>query len=170
MINIINSPIWTSLKGGGGGDGQLAASLLDQIYSGDESAFDELLHQVCHQFTTSNVAYAVVPHLVNIAESSPVEKQVRPLSIIGSVVAACAINDSPKIPEELVEDYSKAKTQALSLTTDLLKNGALGHVDLQEMVAVVSALRGLSDLAMLIFLSGGQEKLTCPECGEEMCF
>ncbi len=60
----LDSSVWGTILASPGGTGTLAAKLLRQARDGDESAYGELYHQVCHQFTVGAVAYVAVSHLV----------------------------------------------------------------------------------------------------------
>jgi hypothetical protein len=84
----LTSEAWRSLRGPAG-HGQLAADLLTRLGAGDDSVLGELFEQACHQFTSYEVGFAVVPHLVELAEQRPsVEFRVEALKIIGAVMAA----------------------------------------------------------------------------------
>ena len=104
----LQSPRWAELNGA------VAAQLIQQVRDGDEDAYAELYHQACHQFTVAPAAYAVVPHLADLAANTA-SKQLWPLITIGSVVAARAAHPktSPAIPNDLRVDYERAVSAAL---------------------------------------------------------
>ena len=170
MISL-DSDRWLRLTSSVGGDGTLAAQLLRQLYNGREEHYAELQHQACHQFQLSggNVAYALAPHLVNLASgASPVERVV-PLSIVGNIVAARCTEPtgSPPVPSDLASDLESAISQAKTLALHALQN-VCDLYDSQQLIATITAIQGLGDLAMHLFISGPE--LSCPECGEYISF
>jgi hypothetical protein len=165
----LDSPRWATLKASAGGTGALAARLLRDIRSGSLGEFVELYHQACHQLTVGEVAYAVVPHVVEIAGTLPMRERVWPLVIAGTVAACCAAfpSSTPPIPDDLQAAYAQAQHAALLLATDALRECVWRPGEATELLAVVSALHGRCDLALHLFLHGGSDSdLSCPECGE----
>jgi hypothetical protein len=171
MIDL-DSPAWGIIPASPGGTGALAARLLRQARDGDESAYGELYHQVCHQFSVGAVAYAAVPHLVQIARDADPRRRAQPLSIVGTVAAARAAHPTSAAPlrEEWRAEYLAANAEALRLAAESLQRAGLEPADAQELVATVAALHGLTDLAMHLFLQGGVTELSCPVCGEVIEF
>lgn len=168
----LDSPIWNTIPSSAGGTGALAAGLLRRAWRGDDTAYDELVHQVCHQFTVGAVAYVVVPHLVQIARNCHPAQRVRPLSIVGMVVAGRAAhpNGAAELREEWRAEYLTALDDALKLAAEALQQPGLGRAESQELLAVIAAIHGHTDLAMLLFLQGGATELSCPLCGEAIKF
>jgi hypothetical protein len=103
----LDSPLWATIPASSGMTSALAVKLLRQVQAGDDSAYAELYHQVCHQFSVGAVAYVVVPHLVEIARAIEVKRRVWPLSIVGTVAAARATNPrhTPPMPVEWRAEY-----------------------------------------------------------------
>ena len=171
MIDL-DSPLWDSIPASCGSTGTLAAKLLRRVRDGDDSAYDELYHQICHQFSVGAVAYIAVPHLVRIARDAAPGRRVRPLSIVGTVVAAR--NAYPKgaapLRDEWRPEYFAANQEALGLAAELLRQLGPEPPEAQEILATIAALHGLADLAMHLFLQGGVTELSCPECGEPIKF
>ena len=167
MIDL-QSPEWHSILANPGGTGALTAQLLRQVIEGDLNAYDELYHQVCHQFTVGVVAYAAVPHLVQIARHADPQHRIRALSIVGTVAAALGAypRSAALLPEQWRVEYLAANAEALVLAAESLRQSGLDMSDAQELIATVAALHGHTDLAMLLFLQGGSPEFSCPECGE----
>ncbi|PSB56851.1 hypothetical protein [Chamaesiphon polymorphus] len=172
MIDL-ESPLWSNLTCSAGGNGEMAADLLKQIQQGNgtDDVYGELYHQVCHQGNIgrdSNLAYAVVPHLVKIAQQVTKREQVWPLNIVASVVTSRLVypEGSGAIPIDLQEDYELACNSALEITLHALRETGYEQDDSIFLLATVAALHGHGDLAMLM-LNGGSE-LNCPFCGEEI--
>lgn len=150
----------------------MVASLLCQAHDGDETVYVELYHQLCHQNTVGEVAYIAVPHLAHIARNALPQKRVWPLGIIGTIVASRAAFPEITAPfnKEWLNDYSLALKEALVLSTESLQCNELSPSETQELIATVSALNGLTNLAMLLFLQGGLTELSCPICGEYLSY
>ncbi len=168
----LTSTLWQSISSSPGGTGKLVASLLCQAHDGDETVYPELYHQLCHQNTVGGVAYIAVPHLAHIARNSSPQKRVWPLSIIGTVVASRAAFSETAAPfnADWLNDYSIALKESLVLSTESLQHTELSPPEAQELIATVSALQGLTDLAILLFLQGGITELSRPICGEYLSY
>jgi hypothetical protein len=165
----LDSPRWAMLKASPGGSGALTARLLQAIRAGAVSEFGELYHQCCHQLTVGEVAYAAVPHVIDIARGLPVRGQVEPLGIAGTVAACCAAfpSQAPRIPDDLRADYEASARPALLLATAALSQVGWRRGEGVELLGVVAAFQGHCDLAIHLFLHGGSDDdLHCPECGK----
>jgi len=156
-----------TLVASSGGNGNLAVELIRQLHSGDESVYPELYHQACHQFTVGEVAYAVVPHLIDIAKKAPVAQQLWPLCIAGTVAASrmAYAASSATIPHDLQDDYNVANEGALLLVTGTLSHTIWEEGQSLELTATLAAFHGHYNVAILLYLSGGSD-LSCPDCGE----
>jgi hypothetical protein len=169
MIDL-DSSRWSKLAASGGGNGQLAAELLKQIQQGKDTddAYGELYHQVCHQGnigSDSDLAYAVVPHLIQIAQGVSRQEQLWPLIIVASVVTSWLVypEGSGSIPIDLQEEYDRACNLALKISVRALEETGYAKDDSIQFLAVVTALHGHGNLAMLM-MQGAD--LNCPLCGE----
>lgn len=166
----LDSPRWAMLQSSAGSDGALAARLLREIRAGAGADWAELYHQACHQFTIhGDLAYAVVPHVLDIAGQLPVRERLWPLAIAGTV-AACRKafpSSTPPVPDDLRIDYEAAAAPALRMATEALRETGWRRGEVIELLGVVAAFQGDCDLAMQLFLHGGSDNdLSCPECGE----
>lgn len=167
----LDSPRWATLRASPGGDGKLAGRLLQEIRAGTGANWAELYHQACHQFSImGDLAYAVVPHAVDIASRLPVRDRLWPLSIAGTVVA-CRMafpGSSPPVPDDLRADYEASAHIALQMATQALNETNWRRGDVVELLGIVAAFHGHCDLAMHLFLHGGSDlaKSSLPECGD----
>jgi len=166
----LDSPRWATLRSSSGSNGELAARLLREIRAGAGADWAELYHQACHQLTIGgDLAYAIVPHVVDIAGRLPVRERIWPLEIAGTV-AACQIafpSSSPPVPEDLCADYEASAQPALQMATQALSETGWGRGQVVQLLGVVAAFQGLCDVAIHLFLHGGSDDdLSCPECGE----
>lgn len=168
----LESPRWAHLKtAGGGADGRTCASLIGQVRAGSRDAMQELFEQCCHQFSVGDVAFAVVPHLVDLAAGLAPPDRLDALRIVGAVQAGRSVDraHAPPVPPDLDQAYFAANARALQLAAhDLLERLTPSHS--MELIGVISALRDHADLAMHILLAGGNTDLHCPECGESIKF
>jgi hypothetical protein len=157
------------LRSSPGFSGELARQLLREIRDGTGANWAELYHQACHQFTVGEVAYAIVPQVVEIAGRLPTRERLWPLGIAGTVAACCAAfpSQTPPIPADLRADYEAAARPALRMATAALSEPGWRRGEVIELLAVVAAFQGDCDLAIHLFLHGGSnDDLHCPECGE----
>jgi hypothetical protein len=166
----LESKRWAELKASPGGNGELALRLLEQARGGDAAAFDELMHQVCHQMTVGEVAYAVVPHLVELARHPVPSDRVGALTIVGWVVASAQLNRAPAVPADLESAYRDSQQPALVLTLRALEDSSLDRNVVLDLLGVAAALKGNPHLAIHLLLHDGYGNLSCPECGEYIRF
>jgi hypothetical protein len=168
----LDSPRWAEIPASCGVNSALTVKLLRQVRAGDDSAYGELYHQVCHQFTVGVVAYVAVPHLVEIAGNADLKRRVWPLSIVGTVQAArlAYSRSAPPLEEAWRGEYLAANEEARRLTADALKAVDWDPSDSQELIATLAALHGHIHLALHLFLQGGVNELSCPVCGESIEF
>jgi hypothetical protein len=167
----LNSSRWDELAASSGGSGRMAADLIGQVRAGDQSAYAELSEQLCHQFSVGEVAYAAVPHLVDLAASLGPYERLNPLRIVGAVVAARATyaRSAPPIAPDLLDPYTAALSTCFDLTLASLRE-SWSPGELLELIAVLASLKGANELAMHIFGCGGSADLSCPQCGEYIKF
>ncbi|MEJ2578167.1 MAG: hypothetical protein P8Z68_03615 [Kineosporiaceae bacterium] len=165
----LDSPRWTQLEAGPGGDGSEAVALLASVRDDDPSALPELLHQACHQFTVGEVAYAVMPHVVALAAGLGLEPRIEALTIAGHVAAAAGVDpeNTPLVPEDLAADYQACTAPVLELACRTLQAESLAPGQVTDLLGVLAAMTGRHNLAMHLLLHGGSDdELSCPECGE----
>jgi hypothetical protein len=168
----LDSPRWRTLKSSPGFNGESSARLIRELRDGNKE-FAELYHQACHQFGVGEVAYAIAPHLIDIAAGLPPRQRMWPLVITGTVAAVRAgwPRTTPPVPEDLRADYDRANVQALRMATEALRDRLQWSPgEVLELLAVVAGLHGSTDLAMHLFLLGGTDELSCPSCGEPIRF
>ena len=165
----LDSKRWMQLKSSAGRDGSLAARLIASVKAGDSAALEELQHQACHQLSVANVAYAVVPHLVDFACDAELEIRVQALVTTGWVAATAAAfpRETPSLPEDLGKEYFESLRMALPLALRALQSDSLRPGQVTDLLGVVAALTGRCNLALHLLLHGGSDgELSCPECGE----
>jgi hypothetical protein len=168
----LDSPRWNELQSRGG-TGALTARLLKRVRAGDLAALTELYEQCCHQTSPGEVAFAAIPHLIDIARGLPELNRIAPLVIAGTVKAGCDArpSEAPAIPSDLRADYEAAAREALRMAATSLNTTGLERGQVVSLLGVVAAYQGHCDLAMHLFLHGGSDHdLSCPECGEYIRF
>lgn len=82
---------WSELRASPGGNGELARNLIREIRAGKYTDYAELYQQACHQFSVGEVAFAVVPHVIEIAAGAPLRERLWPLIIAGTVAASMKV-------------------------------------------------------------------------------
>ncbi|MDQ3032385.1 MAG: hypothetical protein M3Y87_08225 [Myxococcota bacterium] len=143
--------------------------LLQSVAIGDLDAFDELTQQTCHQGSVSEVAFAAVPHLVEIARAAPAtERSARALVLVGWIVASREIDAGEPCPPDLETDYSAALPVARALAAGALQSAVEDPIARWLLFGALAALHQQPDLAYHMMLSGPD--LSCPECGEPIRF
>lgn len=168
MIDL-DSPRWQSLRGSCGLSH--ARDYLRRFLSGETEALDELLHQVCHQFTVVEVAYAVIPHLIDFCRRCNRDKEltIGILSLVGFVEAGRRSDPrSHEIPSDLAEPYSEAIASALDILGQTLIRGDLTQRESLELIGTFSALAGHQDLATVLLTTGTNCVIECQVCGESV--
>lgn len=167
MVLPLDSPRWRTLEASSGGTGEFAATLL---MAGADVDFVELYHAACHQLTVCEAAYAIVPHVVSVAESLRGTDRVWPLVIAGTVAACRAAqpgNCAP-VPSDLQADFDQANARALVLAAEALRQRNWTEEESLLLLAVVAALQGRGELAIQLFMCVPGEELACPSCGERL--
>jgi hypothetical protein len=173
----LDSPRWQELEASPGGTGKLAAQLLLQIRADTDSeeftidhALQELIHQMCHQGSMGmgQVAYAAVPHLIDIAEGATEALRLNCLACVGAVIGSSVHlpDEISPSPDDLVETYEKAKQRALQLVTAELSHPIADPVTSLYLLQIVAALHGHVTISNLI---QSWPDYTCPICDEDMC-
>jgi hypothetical protein len=168
----LDSPVWASVPASCDMTSVLTVELLRQVWTGDDTAYAELYNQVCHQFTVGAIAYLAVPHLVEVARERPLKRRIWPLSIVGTVAAARVAysQSAADLREEWRTEYEAANDAATKLAAEALNHTGWEASESQELLATLAALHGHSNLAIHLFMSGGDTRLSCPACGEYIEF
>lgn len=163
----LNSSRWRMLQSSVGGDSDYAADLLRKAYD-DDVLDDELHHQLCHQHSVGEVAFAAMPHLVEIARlATNTEKRMESLALVGNIVASRAAykQDCPLIPDDLSHDYEIALDDARRLTADILGQSVLSAEESHFLLATLAALHGRHEIALLM-MDTLPDQISCPMCGD----
>jgi hypothetical protein len=172
MPNVLplDDPRWSELQASPGGSGETAAMLLRQLSgNGDaEDAWTELYQQICHQNSFGEVAYAVVPHLVEIAKHAGNKRRMECLGYIASVLASALWypESVAPVPDDLRETFEVAKEEALRLAAAELAKPMADSVASLELLKLVAAFHGHATIAILI---EAWPDYRCQVCGEEIC-
>ena len=130
----LDSPLWSELDAFFGGPKNMPHVLSEWV---DSVGFDQEmtnyreLHEVfLHQGTTTNIAYAVVPWILNHLSRSELQQQASYLHDIGLVEfrrLTCGLHflreGGEAEPSWLMQDYHEAIQQAQSMAEDVLDQG-----------------------------------------------
>lgn len=168
----LDSDKWLQLKSNSVSNGFVALTILKKFYAGERLDIDELAHQMCHQYSVSEVAYAAVPYLVTISVNAAFEEAITLLRVVSSVLIGMQVypESAAKIPSYLKDDFENAQHETLKLTLEFLKQENLKDKDSFILLGILFALQGHGHLASLIFETDENAKLSCPECGELIQF
>jgi hypothetical protein len=152
MVLDFNDPRWDSLAHAYG-SGRSLVPVLEAFarHAEDDDTWEELVSSVFHQGTIYTASYAVVPHLVALAESRPEDSRFDLLYYAGRIAAAAEENAAPKIPEFLATDYGNALERAARLTHELLADPRQGGPKLPYLLAAYAAFRRSPEAATLLF-------------------
>ena len=110
-------------------------------------------------------AYAVVPHIVRIAEQLPAAQRCHHLTFAGACVASENNRRAAECPNDLIEGFQNAKSLAVDLTAETLKENH-SPKDTIELLAAMAAFKGRIDLASFLF--GMDFPMECPRCNGEI--
>ncbi len=88
--------------------------------SDSASAWFELWSALCHQGDAYTASYAAAKHLVVIAKAREGKEQYDPLSLLGCIELARLEGRAPPIPDDLLEEYERAKNEAARMIEALL--------------------------------------------------
>lgn len=162
----LDDPMWATLQHRGGTGptdevdvaAELAALLAEPR---DVERFKDLWPYLASEDTTWPAAWAALPYVVDLAAAQPADDRAEALSVIGLILTGGR-------PSEIPEALAGAARAALRRTYALIGD-ALPHLDSSDLAYVlgtIAALRGNSDLALV--LQGGPLEATCDECGAEV--
>jgi hypothetical protein len=140
---------WKDLPGNYN-DGSQTAALLRQAYAGIEfdTWFEDLAQELVHQYTVSEVAYAALPHLVQLAEGNPAWRAA--LLILAGVCLSYGNQPPAAIAAEYEADLSAAAGPARVMLGELLSHEQDSDSDVVYMLSALAAFHNCTDLAHFI--------------------
>src|SRR5262245_29221031 len=160
----LDSSRWETLRASGGGSGTVARRVLTEIHAGTGSDWPGV--PPAHSRRGDLRGRAACDPL---GGSAALPERFWPLGIAGTVAACRAAFPSaaPPVPDDLRADYEGAAHTALLMATAALGEPGLRRGEVVELLGVVAAFQGHSDLALHLFLHSGSDRdLHCPKCGE----
>lgn len=162
----LNDPRWGELQSNYG-TGSSTARLLSRAIAGDplDEWYDDLFQELLHQYTLSQVAYAAMPHLVEITRQRP-DARMHLLVLIGACYAHAADPGVPLIPSEFEMEWHSTPQEALRLICALLAEGQFDEVEMRYLLASLAALHGQPQLSQVI--EALDVEITCPQCGADI--
>ncbi len=147
---LFNDPRWNQLKstyGTGATVAQLLSSVIADAPLGDW--YDTLFQELLHQYTLSQVAYAAVPHLVDIAKRRP-DARKHLMVLIGACYAHSSDPGGPVVPSYLQQEWQSARTAALPLMLEVLEDSQLDEEEIRYLLSSLAALKGQNELSIAI--------------------
>lgn len=161
----LDSERWRSLSHAYGSARDVPEMLRDLSRKPTDKAWDRLWAAVCHQSTVYTSSFAVVPHLVALAESRPPKEQVMFWVFVGTVAA----HARTKAPEDLRGDYEEANARAATLIHGLLKTRPAAELDTTYLIQALAAVRGCRGPGRVLDnLVNGDFFAACPKCEAEL--
>ena len=161
----IDNERWDSLQGSCGL--KLGHQMLKDVLAGQYEQLAELGHQICHQGTVGEIAYAVVPHLAEFARDMlPKEEGLYAINLVGYVQQSRLHypHSAAVIPADLRDNYFKANQLTTGLIAEMLSSYEHDKIWFLKLLSSLSALKGFSDVSTL--LDALDESVSCPSCGE----
>ncbi len=160
----LDDPSWTTLAGNYG-PGTAVARLLSDAWAGapQDAWYEELFQNLLHQDTLSPVAYAAVPHLVEIA-GQRAEGRVEMMVLVGACYAHSGEAEAPALPAALRPAWDAAREDSVPMVLDMLREPGLTETAVRYLLAALAALRGHAGLALA--LETLDVDIQCPRCGE----
>ena len=147
---LLDDPRWNQLKSTYG-TGATVAQLISRA-SADaplDDWYDSLFQELLHQYTLSPVAYAAVPHLVDIAKRRP-DARKHLMVLIGACYAHSSDSGGPRVPFSLQQDWLAARTSAVPIMLEVLEDPQLDEEDIRYLLSSLAALKGQYELSIAI--------------------
>jgi hypothetical protein len=130
----------------------------------EQRRWAELSEQILHQFTITDAAYVVVPHVVRELHHVPARAQFNYLVDVALVESARQREGAPPLSDEIAASYVAAIHSAKRLAVGLLGLD-WPRAEFRHVLSVVASLHGHGAMGDLLFsldcLCG-----TCERCGE----
>ena len=139
---------------------ELETSLYPEDYRSEP--WFTLWSSLCHQYSIYNASYAVVPHLIQIAQNKEKRLQLRFIDLIGSIHCFRTAKGQPPIPNEMKESYESAIKQSLELCYELVEE-PFELEDTKGLLGSIAILKGYNELGAMIYEL--QKEVECQECG-----
>jgi hypothetical protein len=131
-------------------DGSRVANLLARAEAGEplEGWYDELLQELCHQYTVSQAAYPAGPHLVRLAAAH--EELRKPLLVLLGMCHAFSELNTAAIAADIEAEWQASAREAVPLIAGLLAQPQPSESDLRYLLASLAAVSGYPALASAI--------------------
>lgn len=127
----------------------------------------DLWDSLLHQGDVSDPAFAVVPHIVALAEQRDAEERIAFFEFAGWAAAG---RNEP-IPEELQGDFEDACATAAVLIYDTLLVKEWSYEHTLRLLGALGAVKGMKLIGRhLMQLSQGELQAGCPSCGTDLTF
>lgn len=162
----LDDPRWGELQSNYG-DGRQVAELLAQAAAGAplEDWYDALFQELCHQYTTSEAAYAAAPHLVALAAEQPALRT-HLLVLLGACYMSAnapGADTASLISETYRDEWQRAAADAVPLVAWTLTERVLPDEEVRYLLSTMAALHGYAALAF--YIEGFDTVTECPNCG-----
>jgi hypothetical protein len=129
-------------------DGTHVATLLDRAGKGEplDQWYDDLVQELCHQYTVSQAALPASPYLIRLAADRP-EHRKHLLVLLGLCHAFVDSSTMRSASAEIVDEWRASAHDAIPLIADLLAEPQASESDLRYLLCSLAAVQGFQDLA-----------------------
>jgi len=146
----LDDPQWAQYKGNYTSGANVAKLISDlRIGSPTGDRYEEIFQELLHQYTLSEVAYASVPHLVEIAENNLYPRK-EIMVLVGGCYAHSTDPGAPEIPPLLVESWMDAQTRSLPIILNVLEEQQLDGNDIRYLLSSLAAIKGQNEMSIAI--------------------
>jgi hypothetical protein len=160
----LDDPLWDQFQGNYS-SGANVANLLTAAKSGApvDKWYDDIFQELMHQYTLSEVAYAAVPHLVEIAEKNR-DLRLEIMVLVGACYAHSTDPGVPEIPSRLSDAWIDARQRSLPVILDVLSESQLSENEIRYLLSSLAAIKGFNQMSIAI--EALDTEVECPHCGE----
>jgi len=95
------------------------------------------------------VAYAAVPHLVDIAKRR-LDARKHLMVLIGACYAHSSDAGGPSVPPYLQQEWRSSRTAALPIMLEVLEDPQLDEEEIRYLLSSLAALKGQNELSIAI--------------------
>ena len=161
----LSDPRWGELRSTYG-NGASVVPQLAALKGGNLSKEKQsiLWQEFCHEYESTEVGYAAVPHLVQMSEASEGDQAIFLLGVSAYVVACAQRHASNEIPEFLRSFLDDACERAIQRIALLLPEVRSSTGNVKSLTYIIAAF--LRDAPLFFAIEGLDSGFKCPNCGE----
>lgn len=164
----LDSPRWSQLKAAGGNPSLVTGLIRSLVLSPSKHDWDEVWEQVSHQWTAYPIAFAALPHLIQLGIEQGIAKSPEFLLGLGRTVDSLARLGDP--PADLEADFAAALRQVAPIVQAVSVTPGFSREDYLCVLHAAAALSGRCGLGTELFFSlyASDPELDCPSCEADL--